>query len=148
MSLNSIADYIVTFLASVAVIILSFIVQNVLQDRRLFENTKADLIAELKQNKEHQVASTYISLEDDAYKRFRQTGFLSRLSNENQTILREIYSRIHEKNELILIYRMALQSGREALITGGETPSPIAVTITNITREIANRLDDLFIDLK
>lgn len=108
---------------------------------RLKESSFLDLRAELEQNQQHQETSTYISLEEDAYKRFRQSGFLSQLRTEIRLMLRELYSRIHEKNELILYHRSVLASGKEAVITDGQGLNPRKVT--EIIVEIRRRIDEL-----
>lgn len=107
---------------------------------QLRESSLLDLRAEIEQNQQHQEISTYVSLEEDAYKRFRRRGFLTELRTEVRQTLRELYSRIHEKNELILYHRSALASGREALITDGLGQNPRK--ITEIITEIRGKIDE------
>lgn len=102
----------------------------------------ADLITELEQNKRHQDRSTFVSLEDGAYKRFRSLGFLSEQDRILQDKLKLLYSLIHEKNELIDYYRLALAgTGQIVSVTGGETPVPITNVISAVRHEIDTLMD-------
>jgi hypothetical protein len=96
----------------------------------------------MEQNDEHQQASTYISLEDEAYKRFRRLGFLSELNDDIRLRLRSLYSRIHEKNELILYYRSSLPDsalGREPQVSDGQGQN--YRRLTEVIAELRGRIE-------
>jgi hypothetical protein len=87
---------------------------------------RRDLIAELEQNRQYQIYSKYVRLQDISYKRFKQAGFYSELNNDLQKQLRELYTVIHEKNDLISHYnRIVLltlsQSDISRPLVGAET---------------------------
>jgi len=76
-----------------------------------------DLVGELEQNLQHQTSSTFICLEDFAFKHFRRSGLLAKLDGELQRGLTELYSRIHEKNELLAAWRTNLPTGKQLTVT-------------------------------
>ncbi len=106
----------------------------------------SDLISEIQQNKQHMQVSTYITLEDESFKRFRQTGFLGEQTVETQNDLRGLYSRIHEKNELVQHYFMFLTGPKEGrlVITGGDgNMKPLEEVIAGIRAEAERLIDSL-----
>lgn len=136
-------NYIVSFVVGAAVGFLPLWIMSDLQERKAKTVAKADLIAELRQNRRHESASTYISLEDEAFKRFRALGLLDEEKEEVQDELRQLYSYIHEKNELLASWRMNLSTGKDLYVTGGEKPETITSVVARLTKEIEESITGL-----
>jgi hypothetical protein len=105
-----------------------------------------DFLAEVRQNRQHQLTSTYISLEDSAFKRFRAGGFLNDLDTAVQGDLIGLYSRIHEKNELISTWRTSgIQIGSRLVITDGsnKNPTPFENVLAEVTVQISNNINTI-----
>jgi hypothetical protein len=97
------------FAALVAFILLQTIGEG-FRRRRLRKISYQDLTAELEQNLQHQSSSKFIELEDEAYRRFRRRGFLPELEPRLRQELIVLYSRVHEKNDLLGYYRIFMTS--------------------------------------
>jgi len=125
------------FLGSVPILaaLLTFILLQTIGERikrnRLRGTARADLIAEIEQNALYQLHSKFIQLEDEAYKRFRQRGFLRELKNGLQKDLMMLYSRMHEKNDLLNYY--------QAFITG--VPMPVRDNLASPLLAIIDRAE-------
>jgi len=117
-----------------------------LKRRRLKRLSFQALIHEFDQNQQHQAFSSIISLDDEAYRQFKRRGFLAELEETFQHDLMHLYSRIHEKNQLLLYFQSALSAGKSSssLLVGGEqTPMPITVLLEKIKVEIDQKINEL-----
>lgn len=119
--------------------------------RALIARSWNDLMAEINQNSAHQIASTYVSLEDEAFKRFRENALLTTIADESlPNALKGLYSRIHEKNELITMWKGNLPTGKDLFITdaNGQNPIEIKVVIADLTRKIRDLITSIQPDLE
>ena len=137
------------FAALLAFILLQTVGER-LQRRRQRVRGFEDLILEFDQNLQYQLVSTYITLEEEAYKRFRQAGFLLELNDTLRTPLTRLYARIHEKNELLVYFTAAVGTGKPLenyFVTAGTGVGPeserLVIVIARIRQEIDNEIGRL-----
>lgn len=132
----AIADDLITFvlglIGGVAIIVFSSFIMSSRAEKQSERSARADLVAELQQNHHHQEVSFMIPLEDGAYGRFRQAGYLMGRKMETQEVLRHLYSLIRDKNGLVAIY---LSKG-DVEITGGQKPERVLAIIDRLRKEI------------
>lgn len=67
-------------------------------------NSLRNLLWEMEQNKTRQETSFLIPLDDSAYRQIREQGWLAELDVPTQSLLRQLYSYIHNKNGLVAVY--------------------------------------------
>lgn len=111
-------------------------------NERAKKNAKIDLLSEIKQNQQHQSLSIAIRLEDDAYKRLCQNGFVLSLDVRTQNLLRDLYSFIHMKNELVAVF---LETRGAVEIPGWRTAQQIRDDLNTAQNKITSLLSELII---
>lgn len=100
---------------------------------------------ELEQNRRQPELSSYTPLNMHAWDEARTAGISSALSNEVRRSLIEVYSRVAEKNEFLLLNRLALPTGQQLAIhdAQGRNPEPLLNVLGRLTRDIGGMIDGL-----
>jgi len=118
------------------------------RDKRLIkERVLKNLILEAGQNKKIQNVSTWVSLMTDAWNEAKSTGVARDLKEELRTKLTDLYTRITEKNELLVYHKIgvSMPEGKELGVKDatGKVMTPLSEIIVKITTDLDKDLDSI-----
>jgi len=103
------------------------------------------LIAEAKENREILGFAILVSLEKDAWNEAKSSGVAMDLKEELRGKLVTLYSKITEKNDILIYHRISIQKGEQIGIRDatGEIKSTLDEAIVKLSVDLANKLDEI-----
>jgi hypothetical protein len=103
------------------------------------------LLAEAKENRAILGFAILVSLEKDAWNEAKSSGVAMDLEEELRAKLIALYSRITEKNEILIYHRIGIQKGSTIGIQDatGEIKSTLDEAIVKLTVDLAKQLDEI-----
>jgi hypothetical protein len=132
--------------------LVSFLIEDTVRRRRdrrfIKEKVLKNLIVEAKQNKKIQKErSTWVSLTKDAWDEAKSSGVIRDLEGGLRTKLTDLYTKIIEKNELLVYHRIgvSMPEGKELGVKDatGKIVTPLSEIIVTLTRNLDNDIDSI-----
>jgi DNA polymerase II small subunit/DNA polymerase delta subunit B len=104
-----------------------------------------DLISEAKENRAILEASTWVSLQKDAWLEAKSNGIVMDLKEEMRGKLVDLYSRITEKNELLVFHKIGVEKGAELGVRdgAGKLVTSLNEIIAQLSVNLKKQIDEL-----
>lgn len=149
MNLMSLPIEIITAILGFFLGFFAFIGEDVLRrwldERSLRKKVLKNLISEAKENRANLEASTWISLLKDAWNEAKNSGIAMDFKEELREKLISLYSRITEKNELLIYYRIGIQINQSLSVQGAErtTSTSLEGIIAKLSADLKDKINEI-----
>jgi hypothetical protein len=113
--------------------------------RSLRKKVLKNLISEAKENRANLEVSTWISLSKDAWNEAKNSGTAMDFKEELREKLIALYSRITEKNELLIYHRVEIEINQSLSVQDaqGQNPTSLESIIVNLSAELKEKINEI-----
>jgi thioredoxin-like negative regulator of GroEL len=138
---------ILTVVLGFALGFIGFVAEDVLRrwlDRQsVRKKALKNLVSEAGENKKIQEVSTWIPLQKDAWYEAKNSGVVMDLKEDLRKKLVSLYSRIIEKNELLVYHKIGVEINKQLSVQGGAVGVPLNQIIGELTSNLKEEIDSI-----